>query len=447
MAWNRIEILKKIKPSSEERNRIKKFIDNLYKIAERHAKPFNAYPMFVGSIAKNTWLRGDHDIDLFLIFKARFPKEKLEDYGLKIGVSISEELGGKYILKYAEHPYVHILVSGYEIDVVPCYEIKEGEKIISAVDRSPLHYKYVKSKLTPSLCDEVRLLKYFCKVIGVYGSDVVTRGVSGYLCELLIINFGSFTKALNEISKWFFGEFIDIEGLSNKKEAIRKFRNEPLIVIDPVDKNRNVASSLSAENLWILINEAKKFVETKEFPKPKKQKAKPFLIQKLKKDRETYFFGVVFEKGEGEILDTIYPQLRKLQRRIHSYLEMEEFKVVRAFSFINQNCYLIFEVESKHLPKIKKNEGPIIFSKENVLRFLQKYPNAYIEGIRFYSDVKRRYQNVITAVKSFFRERKEEIPKDYQKRAFRILEEEELIERVEKDKALNIFLQNKYFSK
>ena len=447
MAWNRVEILKKIKPSPEERNRVKQFLDDLYKIAEKRAKPFNAYPMFVGSIAKNTWLKGDHDIDLFLVFKVRFPKEKLEDYGLKIGLSIAEELGGKYILKYAEHPYVHIVASGYEIDVVPCYEIKEGEKIISAVDRSPLHYKYVKSKLTPTLCDEVRLLKYFCKVIGVYGSDVVNQGVSGYLCELLIINYGSFKQTIKEISKWFFGEYIDIEGLSNRKEAIRRFKNEPLIVIDPVDKNRNVASALSAENLWILIKEAKKFVETNEFPKPKKQRIKPLLIQKLKKDRETYFFGVVFEEEDDEILDTIYPQLRKLQRKIHSYLEREDFKVVRAFSFINDNCYLIFEVETKHLPKIKKKEGPIIFSKENVIRFLQKYPNAYIEGIRFYSDIKRKHQNVLSAVKSFFRERKEEIPKDYQKRSFKILEEKELIKVINKDKALNIFLQNKYFSK
>jgi len=43
-------------------------------------------------------------------------------------------------------------------------------------------------------------LKQFMKGIGVYGSELRRRGFSGYLTELLVINYGSFLGVLKEAS-------------------------------------------------------------------------------------------------------------------------------------------------------------------------------------------------------------------------------------------------------
>jgi len=441
-----MEILKKIKPTKEETIRVNNFIKKLLEIADKIVKPFYAFPTLVGSISKGTWLSGDHDIDLFIVFRTKIERNKLEELGLKIGVEICKKLGGTYNIRYAEHPYVRCVADGFNIDIVPCYKIKKGEKIISAVDRSPLHKKFIEENLKDFQKDEVRLLKYFCKQIGVYGADAKNNGFSGYLCELLIINYGTFRNTLKELSKVNFGEVIDFFGI-DKKEARKKFRS-PLIVIDPVDKNRNVASPLSAQNFLRFKLESEKYLKTNQFPKQKKI-VKFNLIEKLKKERGTNFIGVRF-KPPDIIPENLYPQLRKFERRLANFLEDNDFIVVRHFSWTDEKtkAFLIFEIENTLLPKYKKKQGPIIFSRE-VDNFLKKYLNKkfkpYIEDNKFYVCYERKIRDVKTAIKNFLTNRKEEIPEKISKRRIRFFLEREIMEEVNNNKDLNAYLVRKYF--
>jgi tRNA nucleotidyltransferase (CCA-adding enzyme) len=441
-----LEILRKIKPTKGEINNVNNFIKKLLEIANKIVKPFYASPVLVGSTSKGTWLKGDHDIDLFIVFRKKIERKELEELGLKIGVEICENLRGTYNIKYAEHPYVRCRANGFNIDIVPCYKIRKGENIISAVDRSPLHKKYIEENLKDFQKDEVRLLKYFCKQIGVYGADVKNNGFSGYLCELLIINYGTFRNTLKEISKLNFGEVIDLAGV-NKKEAKKKFK-DPLIVIDPVDKNRNVASPLSAQNFLRFKLEVEKYLKTNQFPKQKKI-IKSNLIEKLKKERGTHFIGVKFKPPEL-IPENLYPQLRKFERRLVRYLEDNDFFVVRHFSWTDEKnkAFLIFEVENTLLPKYKKKSGPIIFSRE-VNNFLKKYLDGkykpYIENNKFYVCYKRKIRNIETAIRNFLTNNREEIPKKIAAQKIRFFLEDEIIEEVNKNEDLNSYLVKKYF--
>ncbi|NIS30872.1 MAG: tRNA CCA-pyrophosphorylase, partial [Actinobacteria bacterium] len=54
-------------------------------------------------------------------------------------------------------------------------------------DRTPFHAAYVEGRLNDELAAEVRVLKQLLEGIGVYGSDLKTRGFSGYLTELLVL--------------------------------------------------------------------------------------------------------------------------------------------------------------------------------------------------------------------------------------------------------------------
>ncbi len=179
MASASAAVLKKIKPPESEERRISSFILQLVRVAEVVSK---AQPIITGSLGRGTWLKGDHDIDLFLMFDKTLPREALEKAGMENAKEIVSELKGNYIIKYAEHPYVRATFNDIKVDIVPCYKIQNNEKIISAVDRSPLHVEYVLKKLKPFQKDHVRLLKQFCKGIGVYGSDAKNQGISGYIC-------------------------------------------------------------------------------------------------------------------------------------------------------------------------------------------------------------------------------------------------------------------------
>src|SRR3989338_8367049 len=95
-------ILGQIVPSPEEEKEVREFVTNLMRIS----KTVSGLDSFVcGSIGKQTWLRGDHDIDLFMVFPDTTTKEELQERGLEYGKTIMKEMKGRHIIKYAEHPY------------------------------------------------------------------------------------------------------------------------------------------------------------------------------------------------------------------------------------------------------------------------------------------------------------------------------------------------------
>jgi len=443
-----LKILEKIKPTHEESRAILEFVDKLLEVSKKVASPFSAYPELVGSIAKDTFLRNGYDVDLFIVFKEKISREKLEEYGMLIGTSITEEMNGTYNIKYAEHPYVRAVINGIGVDIVPCYEITRGQKIISAVDRSPLHTRYIETHLVGSLKDQARLLKYFCKQIGIYGADAKHEGVSGYLCELLIVQYVSFEKALKAISGLKFHSYVDIEEITSEKEAKKKFR-EALIVIDPTDRNRNVASPLSPQSFLRFQVEAKRYLETNEFP-ILKNRTKNILIEKMKAERGTTFVGIKFRPPEM-VPENLYPQLRRLEKRLAHYLEENDFRVLRHFSWTDEanEAVVLIEVERGTLSNYKKQAGPEIFSGE-IENFLKKYGDnnykPYIEKNQFFVCVQRRFQNIETAIKSFLEEHRSEMPDKIAELKIKVLKEKEVIEAVNENKALNAYLVDEIFS-
>ena len=141
--------------------------------------------------------------------------------------------------RYAEHPYIHGTWNGMEVDLVPCYKIDSTEHLISAVDRTPFHTRYVREHLKEDQKNDVRLLKQFMKGIGTYGAEARTRGFSGYFLELLVLRYGTFKDVINAMAGWTNGTVLSLERAGGKRF------NDPLVFFDPVDPARNVASALS----------------------------------------------------------------------------------------------------------------------------------------------------------------------------------------------------------
>ena len=413
------EALRKITPSDDEQEETKIFIERVLKAADQILKPHKLSRTLAGSYVRNTWLPNKKEFDIFIMFPETCPREKLEKTGLDIGKKITKKLKGQHTIAYAEHPYVRAKVytkpvleeirgligkkkirktASYDIDIVPCYAVKSAEKIKSAVDRTPFHNRWLSENMSPALAPEVRLLKQFAKGVGVYGSDAKVLGMSGYLCELLIVQFKSFKNFLEHACRWEPGRvFIDLEEHHKEDpEKIKKeFRTQPLIVIDPVDPRRNVASSFSAENFFKLSMAARKFLEKPglEFFFPEKKKVTASDLKKDIDSRGTRILAVKFRRP-GIIDDTIWPQLRRTTRRLASILRENEFLVMGSDSWCDQkDCILVFEMEVWSLPKIRKLIGPFVFSKKHGDEFIAKYSKSrvWVEGIYWVAEVTRAF--------------------------------------------------------
>ncbi len=394
------KILKKIKPSAREECLIAGIANRLHEIAAELGHD----AVVCGSTGKLTWLRGDHDIDLFVLFDKNMPREYLEKAGLAAGKKMASILKGSSSVKYAEHPYTRIKArfhgEEFKIDVVPCYKIIPGEKIISAVDRSPHHLSYVLKKLKDWQRDEVRLLKQFMKGVGVYGSDAKNSGFSGYVCEILILKYGSFEKTLKAVKDWHAPQMLD---------DTKKF-SDPLVITDPVDDARNAAASISAENFERFVMSAKRFLERPgaDFFTDKKATLSKSEARKLMA-RGTFFAGVKIRKPDV-IDDILYPQLRRAIKRMDGLLISGEFYPLRSFECVNEEkgfALAVFELETWEMPAIKKMVGPPVFSKKHSSEFLSKYHSPlygpYIEGDRWVADKNREFTKASELLKNLLK--------------------------------------------
>jgi tRNA nucleotidyltransferase (CCA-adding enzyme) len=106
-------ILKRITPTAEERERVNalshKLEEKILKVSQAHG--VTAKVRVEGSIAKDTYLSDDPDIDVFLRLPTSIPAKKLGD----IGLSIAKEAAGdaEQLERFAEHPYLEIFLEGY----------------------------------------------------------------------------------------------------------------------------------------------------------------------------------------------------------------------------------------------------------------------------------------------------------------------------------------------
>ncbi|MCS7120812.1 MAG: CCA tRNA nucleotidyltransferase [Nitrososphaerota archaeon] len=398
-------VLKKIVPTEAEREKTLKFSQEIVKKVEEKLKDKGivAEVRIEGSIAKDTWLSGDKDIDIFIMVPKVYGREIFP----RVLKAAKEAAGGNYVESYAEHPYLQARIEGFTVEFVPCFKIERSEEVISSVDRTPFHTAYVKKRLDANIRDEILLLKKFMHGIGAYGAEIKIGGFSGYLCELLILYYGSFIELLRAASKWRKGEVIDIEsfykGLHNE---IRKIFPEPLIVIDPVDKGRNVASSVRVERLCEFIAASREFLKKPSieyfFPPEKK----PYTIEEVTSAINLRGTSIVFIKtgAARAVSDILWGQLYRTQRALRNLILQHDFKLVRdeVWSDEESAVVFLFELYSRVLPSIEKHIGPPLEKIRDCERFLEKYSGSQtvisgprIDGDRWVVERRRKYNDVV----------------------------------------------------
>jgi len=394
------DILKEIRPPPAQEKKVQAAVNDLSEkvLAEARKIEVHVEPMLVGSVAKGTHLR-DPDIDLFMLFPESTSMERLKECGLEIGRRV---VGGREY--YAQHPYIRGTYKGFQVDLVPCFRIRDTRAKMSAVDRTPFHTEFVRKNLQKGMADHVRLLKRFMKGVGCYGAEAKVQGFSGYLCELLIMRFGSFREVLEAAKDWKMGEKLALPDHEGKEF------DEPLTFIDPVDPTRNVASAVSLETLLRFVMASRSYLGKQDrkffFPAPEEVWSAD-RVRTVAGKRLDNLIGIAFAKLDL-IDDVLYPQLRKSLSAMTALLERAEFEVEKSTIFVDDETHLMIEMSSRVLPKSRKHRGPPVNS-ENVNEFLAKWNSIgmsapYIDDGRWWVMAQREYERADDLLKAKLRD-------------------------------------------
>lgn len=372
-----------VKPTKLEERRLRRITERALAAARKELEgvPGAVDASLEGSAAKNTWIRGRAEADIFIQFDPRVSREDLEKLIVDLGIRLIRKLGGRPMVMYADHPYVEGVVDDVTIDVVACYRV-EPPNWISATDRTPYHTRYVLSRLKPGQEDEVRLLKGFMRACGVYGAEIRVEGFSGYLTELLTIHYGSFLSVLREASRWKPPVVIDLEGYYGSREKVLEaFPDSPLVVIDPVDRSRNVAAAVSRTRLSEFILASRLFLRKPSirFFKPEETAPSPRTLRSLIRDRSILY--LYFRLRDWRPRDVLWGELKRSEQGVRRFLENLGFTIYRSGSWTDERreCMIVLELDAPELPRYHLHKGPPVYL-ENAEEFLDKWSGAAIAG-------------------------------------------------------------------
>jgi tRNA nucleotidyltransferase (CCA-adding enzyme) len=247
--------------------------------------------------------------------------------------------------------------------------------------------------------------------IGVYGAEIKVGGFSGYLCELLIMKYRSFSETMQVFARYNKRVVIDIENYyENRENELSLLFPESLVIVDPVDKGRNVASAVQPQKLYSFVGAARAFLKRPDaaFFYPPKPQVLP--VESLKNQLASRGSSIVFlvVNQVSAVPDVLWGQLYRTKRSLHRLLDLNDYKVLRDTVWSNEKTLsvFVFELEGQVLPKIKKHLGPPLEREAEGESFLAKYAGnpqvvagPYIEDGRWIIDLPRRTTDAVALLK------------------------------------------------
>jgi len=377
MKFNTTKVLKEIKPSSIEEREVKKAVSAFKKKINKDLLKEKAGFVLGGSIAKGTWLRGNHDIDVFIQFKND------ENISLRLEKLLNKNFPNTEKV-HGSRDYYHVSFSGFIFEVVPVVKIKTVYEAKNVTDCSVFHIKWVAKNSSLKLKDDIRLVKQFLKANGVYGAETHIAGFSGYVSEILTIYFGGFEKFVSGISKLPSGVVIDI---TKHKRNLDRNKLSPIILIDPVQGDRNAAAALSSEKfdklkkvcVDYLKNPSAEFFEIKR--------------QNLHKINKKFEFVLEIEPLSGK-KDVVGTKVLKVFEFIQEQLNVNGFGFLEGdWEFDAAKSYIWFNVKNKEIERQYIHMGPPISAGEFAESFREKYKgkNVFVQGNKLAVALQREY--------------------------------------------------------
>jgi tRNA nucleotidyltransferase (CCA-adding enzyme) len=353
---NVLEQARKISiPARQEQEKIGALAEKLLGLVKKESTNFPEVTSVElgGSFAKGTWLKGKLDLDIFVKMKKETDEKQFENIGREIGFASMKKFH-PYV-RYSEHPYVEAVVEGTKVNVVPCYDVEKGQWK-SAADRSSFHTRFILEKLDEEKKNEVRLLKKFLRGIDIYGAEIAKEGFGGYVSEVLIYHYGSFMKVLEAAANFAQGQVIG--------SPTKKFETA-LVLIDPIDSNRNLGTAISAQNFGKFILAARAYLK------------KPSLVffngkKPIPDTKNLQNVLVVKFDYKPRSPDIIWGQVKRGATALSGQLELGGFHVLRKGATTDEKseAAMLFLVHSTAIERSMVKNGPDVFRKSESESFI-----------------------------------------------------------------------------
>ncbi|EQD47131.1 tRNA CCA-pyrophosphorylase, partial [mine drainage metagenome] len=288
-------------------------------------------------------------------------------------------------MNYAEHPYIKITRAGSRItaDIVPAFKINDASEMASAVDRTPLHNAFVNSNLNDREKDQVRVLKYFLQQHYIYGAEARIGGFSGYLCELLVYHFGDFSSVVNYFAESKLPIVLDYNKgrEKEKRESIAKEFNSRFVVVDPTDRNRNVAAAVSLESLARMAVASRNLISNPNkngfYRKGYSDEDAVGWILRLR-DSFGLDLHTISVTTESISEDTLWPQLSRLKRNLLARIKTAGFEVFLSAQGLSGKRAVISIITERCAHGAELRRGPSVFDGSNAHTFYKSHKGSVI---------------------------------------------------------------------
>lgn len=386
------EVLDRISPSSDETKKIDFAIQEIKSFIENSASNSSIDVDVVpgGSTAKGTFLKGDHDIDIFVRFKS--DKKNLSDDLEELLSNLKSEKNIIVKRVHGSRDYFQFDYSNFNFEIVPVKYIDDFNGADNVTDMSSLHVFWAEEHLNDKLRKDILLAKQFCKSQGVYGAESYINGISGHVLDILIIYYGSFESFLENVSRW--NELVVIDS-ENKHEDVFKSMNEaklksPLIVVDPIDSMRNASASICKDKFDKLIFSANEFIAN---PSEDFFIIKNFSFDELKNSKSDGEALLILElevlEGNKDVVGTKILKIKEyLERELTDY----GFTINDSVWNFDNISHIAFFIDETPLSRSFVRKGPAINSKPGSDKFIEKHKDNVFEKNGFlYVNLKREF--------------------------------------------------------
>lgn len=382
------DVIEDIKPDKQYEKEIFKRLNAIIAKINRSRKDFHA--ILGGSGAKGTWLKA-FDADIFVLFDYNKHKDKSGELSDILEKAIKKKFRN-LIRIHGSRDYFQIKGGNFTFEIVPILKIKKASQAKNITDVSPLHSEWVRKHR--KLANEMKLTKQFCRANNLYGAESYIRGFSGYVCEIMTAYYGSFLNLIKNAAKWKERKVIDAQKYYRGKDVFKLVNTSklvsPLIVIDPVQKDRNAAAALCIEKFAAFKNEAGEFLKnpSRDFF-IKKPLSAEFLDERPKNSR------VIIAEARplhGKA-DVVGSKLLKIYEFFEAELGKNGFKPMKAGWEWNKkdNAFFYFLFDKNPLPKNMEIEGPPLKFREHAENFRKIHKKTFEKSGRIFAVKTREF--------------------------------------------------------
>ncbi|MFX1451021.1 MAG: hypothetical protein ACFFCM_09275, partial [Promethearchaeota archaeon] len=258
--------------------------------------------------------------------------------------------------------------------------------------------------------NEVRLLKSFFQANNAYGDtcSIGQFGFTGFSAEVLIYYFKNLENTFQNFNAI---RNNPIDFFNREPKVLLKnprFKNDYIIIIDPTDRNRNIASSISKRAYEYVNYQISEFLKS---PAEKFFIIKPITILDSNELSEISKNSYVLEfKSDGKVHYTeLRDKLYSLGNRLTNKLEKESTGEARfgtcSFTLYYEDNYygLVFHCSKNNISRTYHRRGPPIKLRQHVKKFKEKNPKYFIKDEFIWTEVNRDYVDLAQLIKDFIK--------------------------------------------